>query len=265
MKWKNSSSYRTLISECSATNFHRSAILARISTCSGRGVLRFSFGFSSGQVSRLLCQQTQNRSITHSARFIRRKIQRERRLLAQRGAPEIHRHFLNSSKENVYRMPNYSYSLCLDRVLNFFRSCNIFWFSPYNIVRRAFFSPCLSKCSLPRPDEIQLTPFNLRGPHVQEDVNPYYASPIQTSNNLRSASNCNSLSQFDALFLSPRFSPAPRIKQRATTHHVGREPTTEAVVEGGWRDAKRDSWVVNGGWRNALEGTEHNSSWLRSL
>lgn len=105
-------------------------------------------------------------------------------------------------------------SLCLDRALRFSAleiyscSCRVIKFGELFFLTLAFcLSLGLSECSLPPPDEIQLTPLNPRGPHVQEDVNPHYASPIQTSNHLRSASNCNPLSQFDAPFLSSPFSP----------------------------------------------------------
>lgn len=78
---------------------------------------------------------------------------------------------------------------------------NKFWFSTF------FFSLLsISECSLPFSYEIQLTLRNPRGPRVQEDVNPHYASPIQTHNNLTSAADCNLLSQFDAPLLSPPFS-----------------------------------------------------------
>lgn len=142
----------------------------------------------------------------------------------------------------------------LGKNAKFFCSCNIFWFWVCNKVGRGFFHSALSslsECSLPRPDEIQLTPSNPRGPHVPEDVNCHYASPIQTSNNLTSDSNSNSLSQFAALFLSPPFYRASmwRRIRRAESR------ATDAAVKAGWRDARHDSWVVIGGWRNALEGS----------
>lgn len=91
--------------------------------------------------------------------------------------------------------------LVLGRVLHFSALGNRFWFSTF------FFSlPSISECSLPFSHEIQLTLGNPRGPRVQEDVNPHYASPIHTHNNLTSAADCNLLSQFDAPLRSPPFS-----------------------------------------------------------
>lgn len=135
-----------------------------------------------------------------------------------------------------------SYSHACVFTLIFFHRCNIFWFLAWDKVGIARFLPSLSECSLPPPDEIQLAPSNPRGPRVQEDVNPHYASPIQTSNNLASATDCNSLSQFDAPFLSPPFSPVVP-DQTSMGRRMGRAQSraTEAAVRAGRRDAKRDS------------------------
>lgn len=126
--------------------FHRDAVLARVSTCSGRGALRLSSGFSYGQVSRLSCQHTQNRSITHSARFTRGEIQRESADFSpKRGATEIHRHFLNLSKRKTRDAKLSSIILTdvpsLGSGATFFHSCNIFRFGACNKVGRGFFFP----------------------------------------------------------------------------------------------------------------------------